>query len=74
MKQILDAHGLMVFLEKEPGFEKIESLFTSVQEEDDYLLMTSVNLGEVFYIIMIHQKKPSRWSEGPSEGPRAAGL
>jgi ribonuclease VapC len=52
MKRILDAHGLMVFLEKEPGFEKIESLFTSALGKDNYLLMTSVNLGEVFYIIL----------------------
>ncbi|NIM17955.1 MAG: PIN domain-containing protein [Candidatus Aminicenantes bacterium] len=52
MKLILDAHGLMVFLEKEPGYEKIESLFTSAVEKDDYLLITSVNLGEVFYIIL----------------------
>jgi hypothetical protein len=34
MKQILDAHGLMVFLEKEPGYKKIESLFTSAMEKD----------------------------------------
>ena len=52
MKRILDAHGLMVFLEKEPGFEKIESLFKSAADKGDYLLITSVNLGEVFYIIL----------------------
>jgi predicted nucleic acid-binding protein len=52
MKRILDAHALMVFLEKEPGFEKIESLFKSALEKGDYLLITSVNLGEVFYIIL----------------------
>lgn len=52
MKRILDAHGLMVFLEKEPGFEKIESLFESAVEKGDYLLITTVNLGEVFYIIL----------------------
>jgi ribonuclease VapC len=52
MKRILDAHALMVFLEKEPGFEKIESLFKSAAEKGDYLLITSVNLGEVFYIIL----------------------
>jgi len=52
MKRILDAHALMVFLEKEPGFDKIESLFKSAVEKGDYLLITSVNLGEVFYIIL----------------------
>ena len=29
MKRILDAHTLMVFFEKEPGYEKIEALFNS---------------------------------------------
>ena len=52
MKRILDAHALMAFLEKEPGFKKIESLFKSAAEKADYLLITSVNLGEVFYIIL----------------------
>ena len=52
MKRILDAHALMVFLEKEPGYEKIEALFTAAVERDDNLLITAVNLGEVFYIIL----------------------
>jgi len=52
MKKILDAYGLMVFLEKEPGAERIEFLFKSAFETDEDLLMTSVNLGEVFYIIL----------------------
>ncbi len=52
MKQILDAHGLMTFLEKEHGYKKIESLFISATEKNNFLLMTSVNLGEVFYIIL----------------------
>ena len=52
MKKILDAHGLLVFLEKEAGFEKIESLFVSAVEKDNYLLMTTVNFGEVYYIVL----------------------
>ncbi|MCX6579553.1 MAG: type II toxin-antitoxin system VapC family toxin [Candidatus Aminicenantes bacterium] len=52
MKRILDAHALMVFFEKEPGYEKIAALFTSAVENGDYLLITAVNLGEVFYIIL----------------------
>ena len=50
--KILDAHGLMVFLEKEPGFEKVESLFIVAVEKDNNVLMTSVNFGEVYYIIL----------------------
>ena len=52
MKRILDAHGLLAFLEKEAGFEKVESLFVTAVEKDNYLLMTSVNLGEVYYIVL----------------------
>lgn len=52
MKRILDAHALMVFFEKEPGYEKIEALFNSAVEKGDNLLITAVNLGEVFYIIL----------------------
>jgi PIN domain nuclease of toxin-antitoxin system len=52
MRRILDAHGLMVFLEKERGFDKIQSFFVSALEKDNNLLMTSVNFGEVYYIIL----------------------
>ncbi|MBU1726063.1 MAG: type II toxin-antitoxin system VapC family toxin [Candidatus Omnitrophica bacterium] len=52
MKRILDAHGLFVFLEKEPGFKKIQSFFVSAVEKNDYLLMTTVNFGEVYYIVL----------------------
>ena len=52
MKRILDAHGLLVFLEKEAGFEKVESFFVNAVEKDNYLLMTSVNYGEVYYIVL----------------------
>jgi len=52
MKRILDAHALLVFLEKEAGFEKVKRLLVSAVEKDDYLLMTSVNYGEVYYIVL----------------------
>jgi ribonuclease VapC len=52
MKRIIDAHGLLVFLEKEAGFEKVKSFFVNAVEKDNYLLMTSVNFGEVYYIIL----------------------
>ena len=51
-KRVLDAHGLLVFLEKEPGFEKVKSFFIEAVENDNPLLMTSVNFGEVYYIIL----------------------
>jgi len=52
MKKILDAYALIAFLEKEPGFEKIQSLFVEAVEKDNNLFMTSVNYGEVYYIVL----------------------
>jgi len=52
MKRVLDAHGLLVFLEKEPGFEKVKSHFIKALEKNNSLLMTSVNFGEVYYIVL----------------------
>ncbi len=52
MISVLDAHALLVFLEREQGFEKVKALFESALEEDDNLLMTSVNFGEVYYIVL----------------------
>lgn len=52
MIRVLDAHGLMVFLEKETGFEKVESFFVAAVEKDNHLLMVSVNFGEVYYIVL----------------------
>jgi len=52
MTKILDAHALLVFLEREPGFEKVKAIFTAEIEKDKRLLMTSVNFGEVFYIVL----------------------
>lgn len=52
MKRVLDTHALLVFLEREAGFEKIENCFVTAVEKDNPLLMTSVNWGEVYYIVL----------------------
>ena len=52
MTKILDAHALLVFLERELGFEKVKAIFSGEVEKDKRLLMTSVNFGEVFYIVL----------------------
>ena len=52
MTRVLDAHGLLVFLEKEAGYEKVEQSFVAAAEKDRYLLMASVNFGEVYYIVL----------------------
>ncbi len=52
MTRVLDAHGLLVFLEKEAGYEKVEQSFVTAVEKDKYLLMSTVNFGEVYYIVL----------------------
>lgn len=52
MIRVLDAHALMAFLEKEPGYDKVKSLFIEAVEEGNSLLMTSVNFGEVYYMTL----------------------
>ena len=52
MKRVIDSHALMTFLEREPGFEKVESFFVTAAEKDTNLLMSSVNYGEVYCIVL----------------------
>jgi ribonuclease VapC len=52
MRRILDAYALMAFLEKEPSYEKVESFFIAAVEKDTPIWMTSVNFGEVYYIVL----------------------
>jgi len=58
MLEVLDTHALMVFLEKEPGHEKVEQYFAAAVEKDKPLLMTTVNYGEVYYIILRECGRP----------------
>ena len=51
MVKILDASALMVYLEKEAGYEKIKDLLVKAAESEKNLLMTTVNLGEVYYVL-----------------------
>ncbi len=52
MRRVLDAHALMVFLEKEPSFEKVQAFLIAAVEKDTPVLMTSVNFGEVYYVVL----------------------
>jgi len=52
MTKVLDAHGLLVFLEKETGYDKVEQAFLCAVQQNKYLLMASVNFGEVYYIVL----------------------
>lgn len=50
--QVLDAQALLAFLGKEPGYDKIESVLINALETGSNLMMTSVNFGEVYYVVM----------------------
>lgn len=50
MIQVLDAHAVFVYLEKEPGYEKVRDVFTRASETGKNLLITAVNWGEIYYI------------------------
>ena len=52
MRRVLDSYALLAFFEKEPGFEKVESALIEANEKDRNLLMTAVNFGEVYYIVL----------------------
>ena len=52
MIKVLDAHALLAYLEREPGYERVKAAFLEAAEKDSHLLMTSVNFGEVYCIVM----------------------
>lgn len=49
MTQVLDTYAVIVYLEKEPGYEKVRDALARATETGHDLLMTSVNWGEIFY-------------------------
>jgi len=52
MNLVLDAHALMAYLEKEPGYEKVRDAFVEASEKGAFLLMSVVNYGEVYYSVL----------------------
>ncbi len=52
MKKILDSYALLVFLEKEPGYEKVDSMLQKASIDNNDLLMSAVNYGEVLYVTL----------------------
>src|SRR5512136_3098834 len=49
--RVLDAYALMAFFEDEPGADLVRGLLLKAEESDLKLLMSVVNLGEVWYSI-----------------------
>ncbi len=52
MTGILDAQALLTFFGKEAGHKKVEAALISALERGSNLLMTSVNFGEVYYVVL----------------------
>jgi len=50
--RVLDASALMAYLEKESGYEKVKDVFTKAAESENPILMSVVNWGEVYYILI----------------------
>lgn len=51
MAKVLDTSALMVYLQKEEGYEKVKELLVKAAETDKSLLMSAVNFGEVYYAV-----------------------
>lgn len=49
--KVLDSYALMAFFEDEPGADFVRGLIHKSVESDTSLLMTVVNLGEIWYSI-----------------------
>src|SRR5688572_22301105 len=49
--KVLDAYALMAFFEDEPGADFVRGLILKAEEDGTNLLMSVVNLGEVWYTI-----------------------
>ena len=50
-KRLLDSFALLVYLNKEEGFEIIKSAMAKAQKSGLFLLMNEINIGESYYIL-----------------------
>ncbi len=57
MVKVLDASAIVLFFEKTPGYEQVRQLFLDASADKCTLLITSVNWGEVRYILIHHYGK-----------------
>ena len=48
---VLDSWAVMAYLEDEPSAEKVADIIADAHENNTPLLMTVINLGEVWYIV-----------------------
>lgn len=51
MNSVLDAHALLAYLEREPGYKQVLDELNKSAQRQENLSMSTVNWGEVYYII-----------------------
>lgn len=56
---VLDASALVVFFQKGPGFAKVNHLIKAAHAEDRPLLMSAINWGEAYAVILRVQGEPA---------------
>lgn len=49
-KYIFDSHALLVFFQKEKGYEKVIKLLETIKEHELSKYINAINLGEIIYI------------------------
>lgn len=59
---VLDAYGVIAFLEREPGYEQVEKHFEHASQTGRNLLMCTVNWGEVYYSVL-RETSPAKAEE-----------
>jgi predicted nucleic acid-binding protein len=52
MEQVIDACALLVYLKREPGFEKVKELLVKASKQNQNILMSAVNFGEAHYVLI----------------------
>ena len=50
-KRLLDSFALLVYLNKEKGFQKVREILSMAQAAGQEVLMNEINVGEVYYIL-----------------------
>ena len=50
-KRLLDSYALLVYLNKEDGYEKVRAVLANAQQSSLPVLMNELNVGETYYIL-----------------------
>ena len=50
-KRLLDSYAVLAYLNGEPGAKAVEKAMKDAENSDSSLLMSEINIGEVYYIL-----------------------